>query len=176
MRAVHVILVGMPHVQSPVVNPLVRLAFRLGIPDPGDALLETIAPRTGKPRLTPVCEGLEGETFWLISERGRDAEWVGDIETSPRVRVKQRSRRPAVWRSGVAQILDGDDPRQDGETWAGRILASALPAHVSTPTPACATPASRSSRPPAKSSGAAAEGHAACPAPSNATRSRRRPR
>jgi hypothetical protein len=24
-----------------VVNPLVRLAFRIGVPDPGDALLET---------------------------------------------------------------------------------------------------------------------------------------
>jgi deazaflavin-dependent oxidoreductase (nitroreductase family) len=75
-------------------------------------LIETIARRTGKPRLTPVCDGLEGETFWLISERGRDAEWVRDIEASPRVRVKPRSRRPAIWRSGLAHILDGDDPPQ----------------------------------------------------------------
>jgi deazaflavin-dependent oxidoreductase (nitroreductase family) len=96
-------------VQSSVVNPLVRLAFRLGIPDPGDALLETTARRTGKPRLTPVCEGLEDQTFWLISERGRDAEWVRDIEASPRVRVKPRSERPAAWRSGTAHVLDRDD-------------------------------------------------------------------
>jgi deazaflavin-dependent oxidoreductase (nitroreductase family) len=102
----------MPRVQSSVVNPLVRLAFRLGFPDPGDALLETTARRTGKPRLTPVCEGLDGETFWLVSERGRDAGWVRDIEASPRVRVRPRSRRPAVWRSGVGHILDGDDARE----------------------------------------------------------------
>jgi F420H(2)-dependent quinone reductase len=63
----------MPPLQTSVVDPLVRLAFRLGLPDPGDALLETTARRTGRPRLTPVCEGLEGDTFWLISERGRDA-------------------------------------------------------------------------------------------------------
>jgi hypothetical protein len=59
----------MGRVQASLVNPLVRIAFRLGIPDPGDALLETTVRRTGKPRLTPVCDGLEGDTFWLISER-----------------------------------------------------------------------------------------------------------
>lgn len=94
------------------MNPLVRLAFRLGIPDPGDALLETTARRTGKRRLTPVCDGLEGDTFWLIAQRGRNAEWVRDIEAAPRVRVKPRSRRPAAWRSGTAHVLDGDDPQE----------------------------------------------------------------
>lgn len=100
----------MAGMRSSVVNPLVRLAFRLGIPDPGDALLETAARRTGRPRVTPVCDGLEGETFWLIAERGRDAEWVRDIEASPRVRVKARSRPPSAWRTGTAHILDDDDP------------------------------------------------------------------
>jgi deazaflavin-dependent oxidoreductase (nitroreductase family) len=100
----------MGRVQASLVNPLVRAAFRLGIPDPGDALLETTARRTGKPRLTPVCEGLEGDTFWLISERGRDADWVRDIEAAARVRVKPRSRRPAAWRTGTARLLEGDDP------------------------------------------------------------------
>jgi deazaflavin-dependent oxidoreductase (nitroreductase family) len=107
-----VILVGMGRVRASLVNPLVRIAFRLGLPDPGDALLETTARRTGKPRLTPVCEGLEGETFWLISERGRDADWVRDIEAAARVRVRPRSRRPAAWRTGTAHLLEGDDPRE----------------------------------------------------------------
>jgi deazaflavin-dependent oxidoreductase (nitroreductase family) len=107
-----VILVGMGRVRASLVNPLVRIAFRLGLPDPGDALLETTARRTGKPRLTPVCEGLEGETFWLISERGRDPDWVRDIETAARVRVRPRSRRPAAWRTGTAHLLEGDDPRE----------------------------------------------------------------
>jgi deazaflavin-dependent oxidoreductase (nitroreductase family) len=94
------------------VDPLIRLAFRLGVPDPGDALLETIGRRTGEPRLTPVCDGLEGDTFWLLSQRGRDADWVRNIEAAPRVRVELRSRRPTHWRSGTAHILEDDDPRR----------------------------------------------------------------
>ena len=98
--------------QTSVINPLIRLAFRAGIPDPGDALLETTGRRTGQPRLTPVCDGLEGDTFWLISQRGRDADWVRNIEADPRVRVKLRSRRPTRWRSGTAHILEDDDPQE----------------------------------------------------------------
>jgi deazaflavin-dependent oxidoreductase (nitroreductase family) len=98
----------MRSLQTSAVDPLIRLAFRLGIPDPGDALLETIGRRTGEPRLTPVCDGLEGETFWLIAQR-RDADWVRNIEADPHVRVQLRSRRPAKWRSGTATILDDDD-------------------------------------------------------------------
>jgi deazaflavin-dependent oxidoreductase (nitroreductase family) len=102
----------MGRVQASLVNPLVRIAFRLGIPDPGDALLETTARGSGKPRLTPVCEGLEGDTFWLIAERGRDADWVRDIQAAARVRVKPRSRRPAAWRTGTAHLLEGDDTHE----------------------------------------------------------------
>jgi deazaflavin-dependent oxidoreductase (nitroreductase family) len=101
----------MRSLQKSVVDPLIRLAFRLGIPDPGDALLETIGRRTGEPRHTPVCDGLEGETFWLIAQR-RDAEWVHNITANPRVRVKLRSRRPSAWRAGTAHILDDDDPAE----------------------------------------------------------------
>jgi deazaflavin-dependent oxidoreductase (nitroreductase family) len=98
--------------QTSVVNPLIRLAFRIGIPDPGDAVIETTGRRTGKPQLTPVCDGLEGDTFWLLSQRGRDAHWVRNIESDPRVRVKLRSRRPTKWRSGTAYIVDDDDPNE----------------------------------------------------------------
>jgi deazaflavin-dependent oxidoreductase (nitroreductase family) len=74
--------------QQSLINPVVRLAWNLGIPIPGDALLETTGRRTHLPRRTPVCDGLEGETFWLIAQRGRDADWVRNIEANPRVRVK----------------------------------------------------------------------------------------
>ena len=57
-------------VQKSVLNPLVRLAFRLGLPDPGDALLETRGRRTGQRRLTPVCDGQDGNIFWLLSQHG----------------------------------------------------------------------------------------------------------
>jgi deazaflavin-dependent oxidoreductase (nitroreductase family) len=97
--------------QQSVINPVVRLAWDLGIPIPGDALLETTGRRTRLPRRTPVCDGLEGETFWLIAQGGRDADWVRNIEASPRVRVKV-SGIHAGWRSGTAHILDDDDPQE----------------------------------------------------------------
>jgi deazaflavin-dependent oxidoreductase (nitroreductase family) len=99
------------HLQQSAINPVVRLAWGLGIPIPGDALLETTGRRTGLPRRTPVCDGLEGETFWLIAQRGRATDWVRNIETNPRVRVKVSGLRTR-WRAGTAHILDGDDPRE----------------------------------------------------------------
>jgi deazaflavin-dependent oxidoreductase (nitroreductase family) len=98
--------------QKRVVNPIVMLAHNLGLPPPGDALLETTGRRTGQPRRTPVCDGLDGETFWLVSQRGRHADWVKNIQASPRVRVKVRSRSGVGWRTGTAHILDDDDPRE----------------------------------------------------------------
>jgi deazaflavin-dependent oxidoreductase (nitroreductase family) len=82
-----------------VINPVVRLAWDLGIPIPGDALLETAGRRTQLPRRTPVCDGLEGETFWLVAQRRRDADWVRNIEANPRVRVKVSGTHPG-WRPG----------------------------------------------------------------------------
>lgn len=92
--------------QRHVLNPLDRLAFRLGIPPPGDALLETVGRRTGQRRVTPVCDGLVGDTFWLIGQNGHRSDWVRNIETNPRVRVKVN----AGWRTGTAHILADDDP------------------------------------------------------------------
>ena len=94
--------------QQSVINPVVRLAWDLGLPIPGDALLETTGRRTGLRRRTPVCDGIEGETFWLVAQRGHDADWVRNIEANPRVRVKV-SQAHARWRSGTAHILDEDN-------------------------------------------------------------------
>ena len=98
--------------QTRVINPIVMLAHDLGLPPPGDALLETTGRRTGRPLRTPVCDGLDGEVFWLIAQRGRRADWVRNIEANPRVRVKVRAGSGVVWRAGTAQILDEDDPRE----------------------------------------------------------------
>jgi deazaflavin-dependent oxidoreductase (nitroreductase family) len=108
--------------QQSVVNPVVRLAWRLRVPIPGDALLETIGRRTGRPRRTPVCEGREGQTFWLVAQRGRSADWVRNIEADPRVRIRT-SGPAAIWRTGTAHILDGDDPEE-----RRRWLSSSRPA------------------------------------------------
>jgi deazaflavin-dependent oxidoreductase (nitroreductase family) len=95
-----------------VVNPIVLLAWSLGIPPPGDALLETTGRRTGQPRRTPVCDGLDGEVFWLVAQRGRRADWIQNIQANPRVRVKMRTGTGVIWRAGTARILDEDDPRE----------------------------------------------------------------
>ncbi|MFL5854563.1 MAG: nitroreductase/quinone reductase family protein [Solirubrobacteraceae bacterium] len=94
-----------------MINPLDRLAFALRLPPPGDALLETTGRRTGRRRVTPVCDCLEGDTFWVVAQRGRDAEYVSNIEADPRVRVKGSLSRGG-WRSGTAHILDEDDAEE----------------------------------------------------------------
>ena len=97
--------------QKSVLNPLDKLAFKLGIPPPGDALLETTGRRSGRPRVTPVCDCREGETFWIVAQRGRSSDYVRNIEANPRVRVKGSLPRTG-WCAGTAHILDDDDPEE----------------------------------------------------------------
>lgn len=90
-----------------LVNPPVRALFRLGIPAPGTAILETIGRRSGRSRRTPVTDGLDGGVFWIVAEHGHRAAYVRNIGAEPRVRIKVGRR----WRSGSAYPLDDDDPR-----------------------------------------------------------------
>jgi deazaflavin-dependent oxidoreductase (nitroreductase family) len=90
-----------------LVNPPVRALFRLGIPAPGTAILETTGRRSGKLRQTPVTDGLDGSVFWIVAEHGHRAAYVRNIEATPRVRVKVGRS----WHSGSAYPLDDDDPR-----------------------------------------------------------------
>jgi deazaflavin-dependent oxidoreductase (nitroreductase family) len=91
-----------------VVNPPIRLLYRLGIPTPGTVILETTGRKSGRPRRTPVTNGLDGETFWIVAEHGRRAGYVRNVEANPRVRIKIGRR----WRAGTAQLLPDDDPRE----------------------------------------------------------------
>jgi deazaflavin-dependent oxidoreductase (nitroreductase family) len=117
-----------------LVNPPVRLAWRLGLGPPGDALLETIGRRTGLPQLTPICDGTDGSLFWLVVQHGRRADYVRNIEVNPHVRVRSGSR--SAWRSGIAHILDDDDPieriRILSETNAWRRLCTSASNAMST--------------------------------------------
>jgi deazaflavin-dependent oxidoreductase (nitroreductase family) len=94
--------------QVRVFNPPIRALAARGLA-PGVALLETTGRTSGEPRRTPVSDGLQRETdtFWIVAEMGRKAAYVRNIEADPRVRVRIRGR----WRTGTAQLLDGDDPR-----------------------------------------------------------------
>jgi len=90
-----------------LINPPVRGALRLGIPLPGTALLETTGRRSGQPRRTPVTDGLDGSTFWIVAEHGREASYVKNLLVQPRVRIKVGGR----WRTGTAVLDDGEDPQ-----------------------------------------------------------------
>jgi F420H(2)-dependent quinone reductase len=107
--------------QQSVINPVVRLAWDLGIPVPGDAPAGDYRTADRNAAAYPVCDGFDDETFWLVAQRGRSADWVRNIEADPRVRIRVNGLR-AGWRAGTAHSLDGDDPQQ-----RQRILAALIP-------------------------------------------------
>ena len=94
--------------QRRLMNPLVRGTLLKGWRIPGYALLETTGRKSGQPRRTPVGDGLDGDTVWIVAEHGRRADYVRNIERNRRVRVMARGR----WRSGTAVPLYDDDPRE----------------------------------------------------------------
>ena len=81
-----------------VFNPVVRGLFRLGLPAPGTAILETIGRKSGRPRRNPVTNGLDDSVFWIVGEYGRRANYVRNIDATPSVRVRIGRR----WREGTA--------------------------------------------------------------------------
>jgi deazaflavin-dependent oxidoreductase (nitroreductase family) len=89
-------------------NPIVRGLFRLGLPVPGTAILETIGRKSGRPKRNPVTNGLDDGVFWIVAEHGRSANYVRNIEANPRVRVRVGRR----WRQGTARAIPDDDPHQ----------------------------------------------------------------
>lgn len=98
--------------QKYILNPPVRLAMSRGLVPPSHALLETSGRKTGKPRCTPVGNGLVGDTFWIVAEHGRAAGYVRNIEHNPTVRLKLLRGRRVEWRTGTARALPDDDTRE----------------------------------------------------------------
>jgi deazaflavin-dependent oxidoreductase (nitroreductase family) len=96
--------------QKYLLNPPVKLLLALGAVPPSYALLETRGRRSGKPRRTPVGNGLVGDTFWIVAEHGSRAGYVRNIRHDPRVRLKLREGVRLRWREGTAQVLPDDDP------------------------------------------------------------------
>ena len=87
-----------------VVNPFVKLVAGYV---PWWSLLETIGRKSRRPWRNPVGNGIDGDTFWIVAEHGHQSGYVKNIKRNPRVRLRVGGR----WRSGTAQVLDGDDPR-----------------------------------------------------------------
>ncbi len=91
-----------------LINPVVRGLFRLGLPAPGTAILETTGRKSGRPRRNPVTNGLDDGVFWIVAEHGRRASYVRNIEANPDVRLRIGRR----WRKGTARLVPDDDPRE----------------------------------------------------------------
>lgn len=92
-------------VERRVVNPAMRWLLQVGLAPRAFALLETTGRRTGRPRLTPVGNGLEDHVFWLVAMKGPQSSYVQNLLANPRVRVKVGRQ----WRTGSATLLPGDD-------------------------------------------------------------------
>ena len=103
-------LVLVRSLQRFVINPPVRLLLAAGVLPIGLALLETTGRRSGRPRRTPVGNGRDGDTFWIVAEHGLDANYVRNIQVEPDVRIKFRQGWRARWQRGRASILQDDDP------------------------------------------------------------------
>jgi deazaflavin-dependent oxidoreductase (nitroreductase family) len=87
-----------------LIDRLSRAAVSAGLLRRSTALIETIGRRSGEPRVTPVTNGLDGDVFWIVTEHGRAANYVRNIEANPRVRVNAGGR----WRAGTARVVDED--------------------------------------------------------------------
>jgi len=87
-------------------NPLMRVGLRLGIAPRAFALLETTGRRSGLSRLTPIGNGLDGSTFWIVSEHGLRCDYVKNLIANPNVRVKVGR----TWHQGTASLVPDDDP------------------------------------------------------------------
>jgi deazaflavin-dependent oxidoreductase (nitroreductase family) len=92
-------------VEKYLVNPIMRALLRLGVASRAFALVETTGRRTGKQRLTPVGNGLDGDTSWIVAEHGRRCGYVQNLVAHPRVRVKVGRE----WRAGTAALVPNDD-------------------------------------------------------------------
>ena len=111
--------------QKYMLNPPIKLLLAIGVAPPGYALLETTGRKTGKPRRTPVGNGLVGGQFWIVAEHGQQAGYVRNIAVSPRVRLKLRDGLRARWHSGTAHLLSEDDPRERQRWLANQLPSSA---------------------------------------------------
>lgn len=89
-----------------VVNPLIRGGVRTGLAPRAFALLETTGRRSGRPRVVPVGNGLDGDEFWIVAQDGRRCAYVLNIEANPAVRVKT-PRGP--WCTGRAEVVADAD-------------------------------------------------------------------
>lgn len=94
-----------------LVNPLNRRAVLSGRLGSTYAVLETTGRRTGATRQIPVANGLQGDTFWLISAHGPHAHYFQNLLAQPTVRIGLADHGAVRWRTGTAHPMYDDDAR-----------------------------------------------------------------
>jgi deazaflavin-dependent oxidoreductase (nitroreductase family) len=109
-------------VSARLFNPLVLAAARAGLPTPSVVILETTGRRSGEPRRVQVTRLLEGDTLWIVTEHGRKAGYVRNIDSDPRVRVRIGRR----WRTGTAHVLEGEDWRALQRRMPGKLNSAVV--------------------------------------------------
>jgi 2-polyprenyl-6-hydroxyphenyl methylase / 3-demethylubiquinone-9 3-methyltransferase len=87
------------------VNPVMRTAVAFNLAPAAFALVATTGRRTGRRRVTPVGNGLEGDVFWLVAEHGLRCDYVKNLLAHPQIEVRAGGR----WRRGTAAVMPGDD-------------------------------------------------------------------
>ena len=109
-------------VETRLVNRVVRTLLARGRLGGTYAILETTGRKSGQARRTPVANGLQGDTFWLLCAHGHAAHYARNIATDPHVRIGVVEGRLLRWRAGVAVPLPGDDARaRQRELGRGRL-------------------------------------------------------
>lgn len=117
-------------VQRRILNPPIKLAYRLGLVPPGYALIETIGRKSGQRRTTPVGDGQIGNEFWIVAEHGLRAAYVRNLRENPRVRLRVRRGLKTTWITGTAQVVTDDDPRERQRMLARTSISRRLNAFV----------------------------------------------
>jgi deazaflavin-dependent oxidoreductase (nitroreductase family) len=71
--------------------------------------LETIGRTSGLPRVVEIWFAAEGDRLYMLSGGRADANWVRNLQRTPRVRVRLGER----WVDGTATVIEGraDDQR-----------------------------------------------------------------
>jgi deazaflavin-dependent oxidoreductase (nitroreductase family) len=105
-----------------VFNPLVLAAARAGLPTPSVVVLETTGRRSGRPRQVVVSRMVEGDTLWIVTEHGRRAGYVKNVEANPHVRVRIGRR----WRDGTARVSADQDWRALQRRMPNKLSSAAV--------------------------------------------------
>lgn len=104
-RASHRVLGSLQH---SVTNPVVRVAWKLEIPIPGDGPAGDYLVAHRAAAVDSRVRRLDDETFGLVAWRGRSAGWVRNIEADPRVRVRVSGLRTSVGSATSADSFTTD--------------------------------------------------------------------